>query len=115
MASVLPAHGVQEPIDGGGTDLQEGGALLRREHHLVVALQGLDQFRQKGRQALGAEVVAGFPHLLQRRPQGAQILSGAAGPTPRSFRRVPQEPDRHLAIPIGEPAELIQETTLVAA
>ncbi len=115
VAPVLPAHGAQEPIDGGGTDPQEGGALLSGERHLVVPLQGLNQVRQKGGQALGAEIVAGFPHLLQCGAQGAQILSGAAGPAAGSFRRVPQQPDRHLAIPIGDPAELIQETTFVTA
>jgi hypothetical protein len=83
VAPVLPAHGAQEPIDGGGTDPQEGGALLCGERRLVVALQGRDQFRQKGRQALGAQIVAGFPHLLPRGPQGAQILSGTAGPATR--------------------------------
>jgi hypothetical protein len=52
VAPVLPAHGAQKPIDGRGTDPQEGGALLSRERHLVVPLQGLDQSGRKGAKRL---------------------------------------------------------------
>jgi len=44
VAPGLSAHGAQEPIDGGGTHPQEGGALLSRERHLVVPCEALDEF-----------------------------------------------------------------------
>ena len=114
VAPVQPADGPQEPIDGGRADLQEGGALLRRELHLVMALQGSEQRRQKGRQALGAEMVTEFPYLLQGGPQCTRIPRGASRPPARALRPVPQQRNGDLPMPRRDPTKFIQEATLVA-
>jgi hypothetical protein len=70
---------------------------------------------RKGARRLEQRLVAGFPQLLQHRPQGVQILTWAAGPAACASGRMPQQPDRHFAIAFGDLAELIQETTFATA
>ena len=89
--------------------------MLRRERQLVVPLQGLNQVREKGRQAFGAQIVARFPELLEHRAKGAHVLRGPPCPLARPLRRVAQEANGHFPMPVGDAAELIQETTFVAA
>src|SRR5207247_1377547 len=62
-------------------------------------------------QELAREVIAGTPHLLEKRQELPPIARRPPGPPPAGSRRRPQAADRRLAMTLRHAAVLIQDSS----
>ncbi len=67
----------EETVDRGGAEPQERRAQGSRDLKGAVALEGVHEGGEEGREAFAAEVVAGLPHLVQK---GGDLRAVTGGP-----------------------------------
>ena len=100
---------VEEPVDRGGTDRQEGVADAGRHPEFAMPLEGGEELGEEWPQALGAEVAAGHPELLEGRLVRFAVLSRPAPPRAMDRGAAMEEPDDGLPIIACDALRLIEE------
>ena len=108
-AQVAAAMRVEEPVDRGGANRPQGVANAGRHPEFAMALERGDELGEERPQALGAQVSAGDPELLQRRLVRFAVLPRPA--TPRAVGRgaAVEEADEGFPLIAGDPLRLIEE------